>query len=222
MSSNVIGKRQFEEFVEDRLVLRKVSIHNVIKINLPLMSVEKVSIKSKDKQNIVDLRKDSTLFYKLYVASQARQIDAKKFFAHENSSCLSSTSDLGKLRKPSNKSDVVCCILKSSGVSPTTVYEPNVSCVIIDGAAALVHMLIPQSSQTFQQYCDQIVCPYVFMRLKTADRVDLVFDRYLEERLKNDTRQLRGSGPRVNVKSNVVIPKSFRLTEKSKKISSDF
>lgn len=83
-------------------------------------------------------------------------------------------SDLGKLRKPSNKSEIVCCMLKSSGVSETTVIKPNVSCFIIDGAA-FDHMLIPQLIRIFQQNCDKIFfLTFVFMRLKTADSVNLL------------------------------------------------
>lgn len=119
------------------------------------MSENKVYIMSKDKQNIFD----STLFIKLYIASQARQMDAKKFLAHENSSFLPSISDLVKLRKPSNKSDVVRRNVKSSGVSEATARQPNVFSLIIDGPA-FIHMCIPQSSQTFQKYYHQIVCPY--------------------------------------------------------------
>lgn len=135
-------------------------------------------------------------------------MDIKDFFAHENSSSPPSISDLGKLRKPSKKSDIVSCIIKSAGESATNTRYPKVTSLIIDGAA-LVHMLIPKSNLTFQQYFDQIIQPYIMMRLKTVDRVDLVFDQYMEESIKNETRQLRGSGPRVNVKSNVVMPKSF-------------
>lgn len=81
---------------------------------------------------------------------------SKTFFEHENRSYP--FSKLDKLRKPINKSDAVYCILKSYGVSEMTVNEHSVTCTIIDGIA-LVHMLIPQSSRTFQLYCDQIVGP---------------------------------------------------------------
>jgi hypothetical protein len=45
------GISQFNSFVEDRLTLRKVSIHDVIKRNnFPLMTVKKGALKSKDKE----------------------------------------------------------------------------------------------------------------------------------------------------------------------------
>lgn len=116
-------------------------------------------------------------------------------------------SDLGKLRKPSNKSEIICCILKSSGVSETIVIEPNVSCVIVD-VAGLNHMLIPQFIRIFQQDSDQIFFPFILMRLKNVDSVNLVFD-CLDGRFKNDIRNLRRFRSKVTVKSNVVIYKSF-------------
>lgn len=46
------------------------------------MRGEKVFIKSKDKQKILDLRKDSILLPS-YTASQARKMDVKSFFEQE-------------------------------------------------------------------------------------------------------------------------------------------
>lgn len=65
-----------------------------------LYSVKKIQIKSKDKQKIVDLRKDSNIFSRLYIASQVRHLDINEFFSKENSSYPPSISEFGKLRKP--------------------------------------------------------------------------------------------------------------------------
>lgn len=58
------------------------------------------------------------------------------------------------------------------------------------------------------------------MSLNTADGVNLVFGRYRDGSFKNDIRKMKGSGPRVNVKFNVVISKfSNRFLAHSKNIS---
>lgn len=105
---NVIGKRPYEEFVENRLVPRKVSVHNTMTTNpspfLSLVSGMKASIKSKDKQKIVDLRKDNTLFAKLHIASLATRMNVKECLAHESMKtqnqirCSLSQSKMGFLR----------------------------------------------------------------------------------------------------------------------------
>jgi hypothetical protein len=84
ISAYEIGKKQFNTFVKDCLVLRKVC-HDVIKRNnFSSMSRKKILVWSKDKQKIVDLEKGSTLFAKLlYLGSQARQMNVNEFFGHE-------------------------------------------------------------------------------------------------------------------------------------------
>lgn len=131
-------------------------------------------------------------------------MNVKYFLSHKKCSCPPSISDLGKLKKQNR---CTCCTLKSSKMFQTTVLETNVSCVIIN-KTALVHKLQPQSRWNFLQYCNQIIWTYFFLRIKT-DRIDLAFDCYLNRSLKNDTRQLKGPGPRVNVKFSVAIISAF-------------
>lgn len=151
---NVIGKRPYEELVENRLVPRKISVHNTITTNpspfLSLMSGMKASIKSKDQQKIVDLRKDNTLFAKLHIASLTTRMNVKEFLAHE------SMKTLNQIRYSLSQSKMG--FLRPLQISWTQVHEPNVFSLIIDGSA-LAHMLILQSIRTSQQNCDQIVKP---------------------------------------------------------------
>ena len=49
-------------------------------------------------------------------------------------------------------------------------------------------MLKPCTTKTFQNYADLIFIPYVKSQLQTADRVDIVWDIYIPDSLKTETR----------------------------------
>ena len=75
---------------------------------------------------------------------------------------------------------------------------------MLDGAA-LINMLVPGLSKTFQQYSDHV---YFFLTSKTrlkVSRVDVVWDRYFSHSLKATARKRRGKGIR-RVKPNTKIP----------------
>lgn len=86
---------------------------------------------------------------------------------------------------------------------------PVVDAIIIDGAA-LVQMLNPGTSKTFQEYAENVFAPHVSALLKRNRRVDLVWDVYLPESLKASTREKRGKGTRKRVASTTVMPKNWK------------
>ena len=220
--AHIKGEKQYSTYVNDRLVLGKISIHDIIKRNnLPLFSQKKPALKSKDKNKLAHLRKDSNVFCRLYVASQVRHGDVEEFFSHENSTYPPSISEFGELRLPSSKADIVSCVQKTCSLSSEVTAPalmPTVSALIIDGAA-LVHMLTPGAGITFQEYSDCVVMPYIKTRLGTVSRVDIVFDQYIKGSVKSQTRQSRGCGSRIAVKPGVKMPRNFKqfLSEESNK-----
>ena len=202
------GQQKYQEFVEDRLVYGRKPLHAPIqRTNLELFVVQKLQLNS-HRLKITDLRHDSNTFCKLYVASQSRAGNVDDFFAHENNQYPPSVSDCGKLRKAKNKSDILACFED---------YIPQLECEsansaesapIVDGAA-LVHMLSPGPAKTFKDYCTTVLWPHVRRLLQSVQRVDIVFDRYFHNSLKSQTREVRGSGQRINVTPGTLIPKKF-------------
>lgn len=93
------------------------------------------------------MRKDSNLFCRLYVAFEARDANIDDFFSHENQIYPPSISEDGKLRKPTNKSDIIECIHSKCDISFNDSY-PNVTAKMFDGAA-VIHMLNPGIATTF-------------------------------------------------------------------------
>lgn len=119
-----------------------------------------------------------------------------------------SISDDGKLRKPTNKSDIIDCIQTKCNISFNH-SQPNVTAKIFDGAA-VIHMLNPGIATTFSGYYEHVFKPYFTNQLKNSSRLDIVFDRYASNSLKADTRERRGSGISIKVADSTAIPKKFK------------
>ena len=74
------------------------------------------------KENIATLKKSCSLFSRLFIGCQTREVSLEEFFSHENRSFLPLLSQNGTLR-PGNKSDLLKCLEKvhpSSSEVPTT------------------------------------------------------------------------------------------------------
>ena len=198
------GTQQFEQFIEERLYKKEVSLHSVISKNkFNVFQDRNLSI-STSKVKIATLKADRKLFSRLYIACQSRQDDLDNFFSHENHSYPVSISEYGKLRKCTSKSDFLKCLF---GYGEPHEESPMVDMIVIDGAA-FVNMNSPKTSQTFQDYCNKMT-EKVSMISTGAQRVDMCFDVYKQDSLKLQTRESRGAGIRTAVRENTQIPKDF-------------
>ena len=81
--------------------------------------------------------------------------------------------------------------------------------IILDGAV-VVHMLYPGTAKTFQEYADFVFGPYISSQIDKTSRVDVVWDVYLPDSLKETTRQKRGKGVGRRVSPSTAIPKSWK------------
>ena len=144
------------------------------------------------------------------------------FFAHENHPWPPSLASNGIMHS-SKKSDLMDCL---ESMSPTVDSEPKVDVIIIDGAA-LLHNFDPKKSQTnapvntFADYSEQVFIPYIEKRLRYVYRIDIIWDVYIENSLKSQTRKNRGSGAPIRVELDTKIPTSWRdfLRNDSNKVS---
>ena len=136
---------------------------------------------------------------------QSRQLDLDDFFKHENQASPPAISSDGELYK-GTKSDIVT-VLKDECQIPSEDIKPNTDFLIIDGAM-FVHAN-PPKSETFSEYTD-------IFRSKISDncekhlRVDIVFDQYVPNSLKANTRSLRGDGRKCKVALNGKVPKNWK------------
>ena len=157
---------------------------------LPLLNPKVASKSSKGKENIKLVKADCRLFSNLYIASQSRAGDLVNFFSHENHAFPISLSEYGKLCE-GTKSNFLDCL---ESLDKPTYNKPKINAIIIDGPA-LVQMNHPESSlKTFGSYCEVQLVNKVNSFCENANRIDIVFDVYQENSLKNDTRESRGCG----------------------------
>ena len=199
-----IGQSQYQDYVADVVVDRKSSIHKPIKKNrLPLFKRRSPKASSRNKQQIASLKSDCNLFSYLYIASKFRDGDLEDFFSHENHPWPSSLSEHGKIRLPSKKSDLLSQL--DSGIS-----EPscNFDAKVFDGAA-IVHMLPTKQATTFVEYGIKVFVPWTQQQLQNCNRIDVVWDRYVPQSLKESTREKRGTGTRRKVRGQTKLPTNF-------------
>ena len=166
-----LGKDQYQQFVTKKLQERTTPLFDTIqKNNLPLFSSPPATKeKSSDKLKIASLKSNCSLFSRLYVSCQVRDGDLEVFFGHENQSFPPSLSQYGKLRS-GTKSDLLSCLEKNG---PAQAQRPSVEALLLDGAA-IVNMLKPGASKTFQEYSGTVFLPYVTNQLRNVERVDAV------------------------------------------------
>ncbi|XP_063543982.1 uncharacterized protein LOC134754187 isoform X2 [Cydia strobilella] len=204
------GNEQYENFCKERLNGGK-SLLEPIKLNkYARFSTSSKKSDSKTKAKLVGLKNDCSLFSKLYIATcEHRTGSLDSFFAHENQATPPSLSVMGKMRS-GTKSDLLKCLINHCDPAHTAIVpsSPPVSAKVLDGSA-LVHMLSPGHNKIFHEYADTVFIPFLHREFATVSRIDLVWDRYDNESLKNTTREKRGTGQRTRVTLNTKIPKGW-------------
>ncbi|KAG7161296.1 putative Glycosyl-transferase for dystroglycan-containing protein, partial [Homarus americanus] len=87
---------------------------------------------------------------------------------------------------------------------------PHVTSIILDGPA-VVEMLKPGGSRTFQEYSTAVFIPYIESQLEYRSRLDLVWDCYLKSgSLKATVRCNRGKGIRRRVTASGPLPSNWQ------------
>ena len=224
-----LGQEQHDSYVLEILINQTKSITDPIKRNnLPLFSRPPVRDKTRTQLQVSSLKNDCSLFSRLFIASQVRDGDLDGFFAHENQACPPALSDMGKIRL-GTKSDLVGCLEnlvppQENATAAFAAASPSVEVVIIDGAA-IINMLPPGTTRTFNEYASQVFLPYITSHLQHTNRVDIVWDEYRTDSLKADTRKKRGKGIRRRVEPSSPVPgnwQSFLRTDENKMELFDF
>ncbi|CAG2257299.1 unnamed protein product [Mytilus edulis] len=97
----------------------------------------------------------------------------------------------------------------SGEVNPPTDVKPVVSSVILDGSA-VVNMLKPVNIKSFNEYALKVFIPYIQNIGKDVQRIDIVFDTYIDNSLKASTRGKRGKGIRRRVQDETNVPGNWQ------------
>ena len=102
---------------------------------------------------------------------------------HEHTAFPSSLSKIGNLRS-GNKADLTGCLREL--VTEADGRKVEAECIILDGAA-VVNMLKPNGASTFREYATK-----EFLNFIKNQRLDIVWDVYIENSLKLSARTKRG------------------------------
>ena len=184
------GKKKYKDYVKRVLEDRTSHIHDPIKKNsLALYRRPQPKAISKQGKKIKTLQNNVALFSKLYISMQSREGDLREFFAHEIQVFPPSLSNLGKLYLPASKSEILNCIEQPEVPAPPSMYD----CTVLDGAV-IVHILSTKAMSTFNEYAEQVFIPYLIDQLQSSTRIDVVWDTYIADSLKESTREKRGKG----------------------------
>ena len=131
------------------------------------------------------------------------------FFSHENHPFPPSLSSYGQLRLPGKKSDLIDCLERH--IESTRDVRPDTDVSIMDGAV-LVNILRNGGCKTFGEYAAKVFVPHIKREQNRALRVDIVWDQYIDNSLKAQTREKRATGPsqRRRVEVSSPIPKNWQ------------
>ncbi|KAL8561151.1 hypothetical protein ACOMHN_054522 [Nucella lapillus] len=180
MNAKKIGQEQFEAFTRECLLDRTNAVDDPIPRNkLKVFSTSTPRSQSKGQQQLAFVKNDRELFARMYIGCQTRDGNLEEFFCHENQACPPALSDGGSLCT-GTKSDLLTCLEEVSDAKTET---PVTTCIVLDGVA-IIQMLKPAASKTFEEYAQQIVIPYMSTKLQTVSPLDLVWDTYLADSLK--------------------------------------
>lgn len=198
------GSLQYKKYVKDVIRDRTVSIHDPIKkTSLALFKRQTPKTSSKSSKQLSALKSDRCLFSRLYIASQHREGDLDDFFQYENQPYPPSLSEFGKLRF-AKKSDLLSSLEVPIQPTPPVSYDAKV----FDGAV-IVHALPVSTATTFSEYADKVFLPFISTQLQTCKRIDVVWDTYRPDSVKEATREKRGKGARKKVSDQTKLPRNW-------------
>ncbi|KAL8624293.1 hypothetical protein ACOMHN_034016 [Nucella lapillus] len=199
------GMQQYTSFVEDRLKTNTKKFSDPIKRNnMVLIAGTKRKKKGTATCKLSILKKNNSLFSRLYIACQTRPGGLDDFFQHENHSTPPSLSSEGQIR-PGLKSRLMECLEQ---LSPPEAVRSDADVLILDGAV-IVHMIRPGAAKTFRAYAEDVFLPHITHLLQTVSRLDVIWDVYRTDSLKNTAREMRGKGKRRRVTPTGVIPPNW-------------
>ena len=143
------------------------------------------------KGKVTTLKADRTILQQLVTAFQAgRKVDLHHVLQHELMNIPISIANCnGSLRTGSKA--ILADVITRAVVCPAEVkVDQSNSCLIIDGQAVVVAIGKPAGAHTFGDLADVFV-EHVLVSGKCFKRIDMTFDRYIDNSTKSGTRKNR-------------------------------
>ena len=132
---------------------------------------------------------------------QSRDSDLAEFFFSRSAVFPPFLYDFGNLCIPTAKSDLLGCL---PGCSEQHNPHTHFDCKIL--GAVTVHCRPTVGMATFDDYADTIFIPHLVNQLQKSERIDVMWDTYVADSLKESTTYKRGTGTRRKVSGQVKLP----------------
>jgi hypothetical protein len=188
-----IGVSQVENFVSTRLIDKSTDFFSKIPRhkNKTLASMYNVKVKAeKGKEQTV--KADRDLLRRLFVASQSgRDIDLGNVLAHELSPVPLALAGTDSTLNKTTKSQLVDLLTDGTAIQNKLPTNKTKTCLLVDAPALIQAIGKPDNAKTFGDLGDAF-SSNIFSRFGSVySRVDVIFDRYLEDSIKAGTRTQR-------------------------------
>ena len=141
------------------------------------------------------------------MSCQTRRGNVKEFYKHKNQRFPPSLNQNGNICLGTKSELLTQCL---EPLSVVTDESPSVEAVIID-VAALVNMLMPGTSRTFDEYAATDFLPYICRQLEIVKHIDVVWDIYIPDSLKGTAGEKRGKGMRRRVEGHNSVSKNWQM-----------
>lgn len=206
-----IGKKQYSDFVKNRLESHTTNFFEPVKTNKFKIFKEKPprkasSLALKNKM----LRNDYELFSRLYLGATNRKVNLDEFFNYENQPFPPSISDNGYLRNgpKGNIVDCLCEVYNNENLEDLDYGTHEDATAFFFDGAVVVHFINTTGVKTFRDYSLKLQ-EYFRQFTKKFQRVDVIWDVYRTNSLKKDAREKRGVGRIQKVDLNLNVPKNW-------------
>ena len=187
-----IGEKAYKAFREQRLQSNppKVKFHDTItkaKLKTFTHLNKKVSVKSGRNQEVI-LKADRRLFAQMIVIAESRNLQMREVLSHPLGPLPWSLATPDGLMRKTNKASLAKELQRNVQAADAI---PQPSACVIDGMALVQRLKGDQ--KTFAAVAKTLLCR-VLNEGGSSDRIDVVFDDYREESIKNAERENRGEG----------------------------
>ena len=178
------GKRQFDEFLENRLIKQKVPINAKITENkFTLLGNANLNKKEKPK----DMKIKQTIITKLRTALSYREKESERLFESELFGIAQSISEPPTTLYHSRKSQLLQRFEKATTLPHLS---QNTSSAMIIELSAIIHLKGASDADTFHDFA-VIIYYYIMGLSKGFTRIDIVGDQYIGHSVKEQIRKDR-------------------------------
>ena len=217
-----VGIEQYKKYFEGRLLnidhTNLKYIYDKIEKNKFLIFDTNTKSSRKKQTSVKTLKQNYSLFSKLFIASQTRDVDLIDLFSHENhtyppalsSDCTLSSAEKAQLVKclESNVNNDLTTNTTMAQTTTTDVTTTKFDIILLEGQV-MVNMIKPENCTTFEEYAERNIIPYIESYFKNVSQIDLIWDVYHDKSLKNITHKKRGTSFKRIVSNRTSLPSNW-------------